>query len=291
MSHFTVLVIGNDPETQLEPFSENLRVPAYVQGDVSDEDKKRFLDHYQKEEGVSPDLTFDEVYSIHGEDWNDNTWRKNEQGVWQEYSTYNPNSKWDWYSLGGRWMGFFKLKEGAVGELGRSGTFGNKPDGIGMVDAARKCDIDFDAIRNKAGQEAAEYYDRFWKLVGDQPLPNWKEIRERHGEGNIDAARKEYGNHPVTQILKTDEDFRFAFINEDIMRMAETRGDYIENERRSSIVTFAVLHNGKWFEKGNMGWWGMVSDEKDQNEWNNQFYELLESLPNDTLLSVYDCHI
>ena len=25
--------------------------------------------------------------------------------------TYNPNSKWDWYSIGGRWGGFLPLKE------------------------------------------------------------------------------------------------------------------------------------------------------------------------------------
>ena len=25
--------------------------------------------------------------------------------------TYNPNSKWDWYSIGGRWDGFLILKE------------------------------------------------------------------------------------------------------------------------------------------------------------------------------------
>ena len=25
--------------------------------------------------------------------------------------TYNPNSKWDWYSIGGRWSGFLPLKE------------------------------------------------------------------------------------------------------------------------------------------------------------------------------------
>lgn len=77
----------------------------------------------------------------------------------------------------------------------------------------------------------------------------------------------------------------------DIMEMAESRGDFIEKARRSCAVTFAVLYNGKWYEKGEMGWWGMVSNEKDQNEWNDQFYELLESLPDDTLLSVYDCHI
>ena len=290
MSHFTVLVIGDNPEDQLQPFSENLEVPRYVRDSVSQEDKDYFLEHYRKE-GKITNQSFEDVYQIYGEDWNGNSWVKDENGEWQEMSSYNPNSKWDWYSLGGRWMGFFKLKEGAVGELGRPGVFKNQPDGIGMVDAARKCDIDFEAIRNKAGQKASEYYDSFWKLVGDQPLPNWNEIRERHGKENIDSAREEYRNHPVVRILDNSEEFKHEFMFRDITEMAETRGDYIENARRSSIVTFAVLHNGTWYERGEMGWWGHVSNEKDQNEWNNQFYELLESLPDDTLLSVYDCHI
>jgi hypothetical protein len=146
-------------------------------------------------------------------------------------------------------------------------------------------------MRDEAGNEAGKYYDRFWTLVGDQPLPNWKEIRERHGEGNIEAARKEYQDHPVTKILNGNEEFRHDFIFDDIMKMAETRGDYVEQARRSRVVTFAVLYNGNWYQRGEMGWWGMVANEKDKNEWENQFYELLESLPEDTLLSVYDCHI
>ena len=31
----------------------------------------------------------------------------NRYGYWQ-----NPNAKWDWYLIGGRWSAFFKLKEG-----------------------------------------------------------------------------------------------------------------------------------------------------------------------------------
>lgn len=289
MSHFTVLVIGENPEEQLEPFSENLEVPEYESDTVSQEEKDVFLAHYREENKLSPEVTFEEAYALYGEDWNSNRWRKDDKGIWKEYSRYNPNSKWDWYSLGGRWLGYFQLKTGATGTVGRPGAFDNEPRRLGNVDQARKCDIDFEAMRDEAGKEAAGYYDRFWALVGDQPLPNWEEIRERHGE-DIEAAREEYKNHPVTLLLDQSEEFKHDFLD-DILNMAETRGDYIENARRSRAVTFAVLYNGVWYEKGEMGWWGMVSNEKDQSEWNNQFYELLNSLPDDTLLSVYDCHI
>lgn len=291
MSHFTVLVIGEDPEEKLAPFSENIEVPEYEIGTVSKEEKESFLSHYREEKKISPEVTFEEAYAIYGDDWNSNRWRQDKDGLWKEYSRYNPNSKWDWYSLGGRWLGFFKLKPGAAGTAGRSGAFDNEPLRPGNVDQARKCDIDFEAMRDEAGKKAAEYYDRFWAFVGDQSLPNWKNIRERHGKENIEFAREEYRNHPVSKLLNQSEEWRHEFLFEDISTMAETRADYIEQARRSRVVTFAVLKDGQWYEKGEMGWWGMVSNEKDQSEWNNQFYELLESLPDNTLLSVYDCHI
>lgn len=34
----------------------------------------------------------------------------------------------------------------------------------------------------------------------------------------------------------------------------------------------------------------VVADEKDQAVWNKQFWELLKSVPDDTLLTAVDCH-
>ena len=55
---------------------------------------------------------FPELYKEKGDDWNSNRWRADENGVWSEYSTYNPDSKWDWYSVGGRWANSIKTKDG-----------------------------------------------------------------------------------------------------------------------------------------------------------------------------------
>lgn len=71
----------------------------------------------------------------------------------------------------------------------------------------------------------------------------------------------------------------------------------IDQAKKSDITnldelsTFAVLKDGEWFEKGEMGWWGMVSNPKDDEEWETQFKSLLSSLSEDTLISIYDCHI
>jgi hypothetical protein len=40
-----------------------------------------------------------------------------------------------------------------------------------------------------------------------------------------------------------------------------------------------------------MGWWGMASDEIDKDDWDAQFAKLIDGLPEDTILTVVDCHI
>lgn len=124
MSHFTVLVIGNDPEKQLAPFSERIDVPEYLAEKVEQEEIDRFLKYYRtKSDDLSgyyatknKSLDFDAIYSIHGEDWNDRAWKYDNKGQLGRYSTYNPESRWDWYVLGGRWDGELKTEHGELNQ-------------------------------------------------------------------------------------------------------------------------------------------------------------------------------
>lgn len=205
MSHFTVMVIGEDASQQLARFDERIIVDEYIVGAVSEEEKQRMLDYYTKLDMFEG--SFEECYEKHGRYWNGNGWRKDSTGEWQEFSTYNPDSKWDWYSLGGRWSGaFIILKDGCHGAIGESGAFDNE---VG-VDSARKCDIDFDAIKERG---------------------------------------------------------------------------------RETFIPFAVLYNDEWIEKGSMGWFGVHTDTYTDEEWEDIVWNIVEGLPDETLISFYDCHI
>lgn len=59
----------------------------------------------------------------------------------------------------------------------------------------------------------------------------------------------------------------------------------------SEIGCFAVVKDGKWYERGKMGLWAVVTDEKDKDAWGEEVKLLLASLSPDTLLTMYDCHI
>jgi len=46
-----------------------------------------------------------------------------------------------------------------------------------------------------------------------------------------------------------------------------------------------------WVGKGDMGWFGVSRDKVADQDWNNKFWDMIESLPPDTMITVVDCHI
>lgn len=294
MSHFTVLVIGENHDAQLAPFQENNMGDCpreYMEfTDMEDE----YLERY-KNDGMTKYATFDEfVKDCYGCKERDK--EKNRYGYWE-----NPNRKWDGYQVGGRWSGFLKLKAGAEGAHGeRSWMRRGEPTEFGRCDQAKKGDIDFAGMRDEEGQEAAKNWDLFHKHLGHliEGFVNRDDMRKRH-KSNIGAARYEYHNQPLClergRLLDRENglkgDDRDFFARLEIDEYLVSRDEFIQHARDTAIVTFALLKDGKWYEKGKMGWWGIVHNEKDQSVWNRQFNELLDGLPEDTLLTVVDCHI
>lgn len=67
--------------------------------------------------------------------------------------------------------------------------------------------------------------------------------------------------------------------------------DWDKMRELNEDTTFSVVKNRKWFERGSMGWWGIVSDEKDQEKWTAEFRKLIDELSDNELLTLVDCHI
>jgi hypothetical protein len=284
MSHFTVMVIGENPEDQLAPFQEN-NMSNCPEEYLEFNDETEIL---QKEwESLSEDEKneYDDFESFVGDRGYDE--HEGKFGYWE-----NPNAKWDWYVLGGRWTGFFKMKPGHKGESGRGGLF-TPPPASGTADSALKKDIDFREMRRSAGEEAGKTWDKVMKIVGNlKDYATWEYVRDTISSGDIDAAREYYANQKA--VVKLNEynrkkSYKMAFINLD--DFVGSREDYCIDAANSSFVTFAVIKDGVWYEKGSMGWWGMVSNEKNQDDWNSEVSKMIDELPEDTLISVYDCHI
>lgn len=318
MSHFTVLVIGENPEKQLQPYHEyectGIEDEYVVDVDYSDKIKEDLsrelfvgnrkdnfaLDYHYNEDKAKEEfesykkMTRLEYINKTEEDLDEYIQEEfgveKKNGVW--YRKTNPNAKWDWYELGGRWTGMLKMKAHAVGELGSPGLM-TSPAEEGYADQARKGEVDFDGMREEAADKAAKAYDKAMKYIGDiHEHENWNVLRERviSAGGTIDDARKAYHQQPrcVAWNKIEDRDFRFGY---EVDRFSVSREKFIQDARNSAVLTFAVIKDGKWYERGEMGWWACVSNEKDGDVWAEEFSKLLDSVSDDTLISIYDCHI
>lgn len=165
-------------------------------------DKKLYYEDFNEYLATKTDIAvrFPEVYRQNGEDWNKNLYKLNNDGVWEEWSTYNPYSKWDWYKLNShsRLDGYLLTKHGE------------------RVNSCRFSELDFDT-------------------------PN---------EENTYSAYLTY--------------------------------DYLP---------FCVVVDGEWYEKTEMGWWGVTIGEKPEEEWETKVKELLSTLPPDSIVNAVDFYI
>lgn len=234
--------------------------------------------------------TFDEyVQSWHGREERDETMKR--YGYWQ-----NPNAKWDWYEVGGRWAGYFQLKNGRRGGKGSQYNFTGRLEATGdKADICLKDAVDFEAMRNEYEVRAIKRYDLVWGAIeGTQEPEPWEHIREKFKD-DIDEARKQYHDQSrvkAFQELCNSEEGReiFGFFAS-VEEYQVPREQYIQNARNNAAVPFAILKDGKWYEQGKMGWWGIATNEKDPETWNSMVAKLMDDLPGDTILAACDCHI
>jgi hypothetical protein len=328
MSHFGVLVIGGDVEKQLAPYHEyectaeddeyvidvDITADALEQYEKSTELrlkdpqgnlheafdakgnwKKEFsevdadsifssrhlkvpdgwerVDIPSKEAGVSFEQFVKDYYGIGADEESTNDWghlQYDEDGnVTKVYDHTNPNKKWDWYVVGGRWSGHLLSKDGYD------------------VDQLMKKDLDIEGMRAVAAKNAAETYDKASTLMnGKMTWAPWDMVREELFKNDIDGARKFY-NEQLTP-LKADDTFGFFF---DCDEFLVGREAYIEAAKDKAIVLYSYVKDGEWHQRGEMGWFGMSHDEVDRRDWNKEFTDMIMALPDDTLLTVVDCHI
>ena len=328
MSHFTVLVVGENLDEQLAPFQENnmgdcpreymefhdteaemlkeyetegTEMIVLADGTMKftwdDEFEVPRADFFDKREYSYPEgsvqrnvpykeryATFEEfAQEFHGHEKRDA--EKGRYGYWE-----NPNRKWDWWSLGGRWSGFFQLRPNADGQLGKRSLLDDSPDTReGRADRAYKRDIDFDAMKHEGRYRANKTYDAFEEFKEKFPeFRGWKYFREEKFPDDIDAAREAYRAQAGHKELDEALGFKMGCWFDEL---SIGREKYVAQEEASALMTFAVLKDGKWYERGEMGWWGIVSDEKETDKWTEEYMKLLDELPEDAVLNVIDCHI
>lgn len=279
MSHFTVMVINTDGkqniEQDLSPYYGGIEVPKYSKGPVSKENWMKFKKYYTNKD--RPDskqnkkLSDQELYELHGEDWNGNQWEFN-NGDWEEFSTYNPKSKWDWYVVGGRWEGFLKLLDGRE------------------VNAALIKEVDWAKMMAESRVAGEKSWQKIADVVGVdengrilQPARPWKDVMDNK------ITREEWSEQAVVKKFATIDNLGyFASVTD----YAFTKKEYSNNSANNAITTYAVLLDGQWISKGEMLWFAISSEsEEEARVWSDSFYEeFIKPNPN-AMVTIVDCHI
>lgn len=311
MSHFVVLVIGDDVDLQLAPFNEQPDKDdphvEFVFDDQTDEFRKEYDEgsvkiikypdgswvfaHAATDDDKAAQIApvsanFSELYSTFEEfckEWHGT--EPNEQGRYG-YSS-NPKAKWDWYTIGGRWSGYFKALPGVIGKVGEPGVFNNEAQ-PGWYDQLHRGSIDFEGMRADAAAEANKRYDAYETAVKGLEVPKpWAEFRTAFE--NIDDARKAYRETPYITALRSAD--LLPWFEDPVEVYGIGREKFVERASSGSFTPYAVLKDGEWYSKGEMGWFGMSTDDVDPETWNDRVWELLRDLPEDTLITAVDCHI
>lgn len=193
MSHYTVAVISHTGTIEevtelLAPFDESIEVKPYLnrtKEQIIEEGRKHYEEVLKEIQEFEKDKLID-ILTNPGYDWYRRILSANtdedfyeievyhdmigENG--NEYSTYNPDSKWDWWDIGGRW--YKSLRD-------YHGNYHN---------TLRISDWDYNYIY----PEGIEKYSRFWEIVVEGAEPTEEEKKEFVLRYKPEYYIEKYGN-------------------------------------------------------------------------------------------------
>lgn len=233
-------------------------------------------------------------------------------GYWE-----NPNKKWDWWEVGGRWAGKLRIKpefHHLYQEETPNFSWGWDADAKRevltevRVDSAKKGHVDWEAMMETAAENAAKKYDYVMEhVIKDTPVnESWESfLGEDEDTRDIGELKEKYWGQPRCKAWKEFEKkvWEDKQAGKDVKEAEKyvhgfydspddyllSREQFIQDAKRQAIHTFAFLKDGKWAEKGEMGFWAIVHNEKDS--WPEIFYKLLQDVSDEEYVTVVDCHI
>lgn len=223
MSHYSVSVISNSPddvEYMLEPYCENIEVPVYISETKAEFIKNRrhrlmegcykdFLknpvlyrlqhrdnpEHLNYIENVVPQLLLmsDEDFYHHEivPYLKDGVVDKDGNII----STYNPDSKWDWYEIGGRWSGMLLIKTSVLKEAGYKQVQTNTepPPGYCWVNQAKVKHIEWDKMR-ELKLKALIPYDEF---IAENRFYNPEYLKRKYPKEKYEKIQTEFSTFAI----------------------------------------------------------------------------------------------
>ena len=305
MSHFSVLVVGNvdynmAPFGEFECIGENNEFIKTI--DVTKSKKKDFKealrdqkknkdkeygfkgttfyeylkDYCQYHEAESPN-----AIDIEGEHKYDYFYKVGDDD-YKVFHRTNPNSFYDYYCDGYNGL---KLKDG---------TYTNN---------ALVKDVDFQGKWAEKEQAARELYRKVINAIGYAPTLDtpWNSLIPKFSPKKGKPVMTKQEAQEIYEAQQAVKDFEQArkdgkltykdigfWSNVDNFCMSED--EYVKSQHIHAL-TFGYVINREYHSNGDMGWWAMVSNEKDPNAWDEEYQKFIESLNPEDEITILDCHV
>lgn len=212
---------------------------------------------------------------------------------------HNPNAKWDYWRVGGRWRGQLLIKRGSTDwklsevpwEYGPEWHKGPVPGSETEVDVCRVASIDIERVEATARDKANEFWAQVDQLLSGHDFPVFEGPRETLlALGILDCA--DTGELPAVTYWKQKWDHdrdRYDFIAE---KPSREKFDERVLAHLNPIRPWAFVDEKGWHSKGRMGWFGMGDDTPESNQEHAQsFMNWLKSGDQNDWIVVTDCHI
>lgn len=267
MSHYAVLVIhdkGQDIEELLAPYDENLKVEPYIEykhNDAIEMIKKEYIPFNND----IKDYSVDELLNWFVKQYSSYSLKDGDI-----YTTYNPNSRWDWYQIGGRFSDKLELTDEGIKEAIKQhdhGWFGQ---------ASKKEQIEYVRYTSSAPIKYIKWFTSLSQERKDE-LRRWWEI-------NIDDDELKEGE---------EKDKFFFWKPEWFKRRYKDIDTYLKINEFTTF--FAVITpDGKWYAPSKMGLFACTDGKpEDELKFDLEFYGrfIKPNLDSDLICTVVDCHI
>ena len=214
----------------------------------------------------------------------------------------NPNKRWDWWTVGGRWGGSLQAKDPSQASLGEIGLMGRRND-LGF-DIVQVGNLDFETMKAENVSSRHASIDRnVEKLeikmaeafqIWAAHCAHWPELKKLKEKINPDQSWPDFYD-----ALHADDPTRIAKDKNVLNALGGWGADIPDTEpdprvwaeKAPTLGCWAFLQDGVWSERGEMGWWGMSKDEFTPEQWGEQVDKRVKGLDPSDWIVMIDCHI
>jgi len=274
--HYSVLVIGNNIEEAMLPFHEyeSTAYEEYVEEvDILEEVKNTVKENPNDtiKELIESYYGFPVVRGNINKKYKTGKYKygyvliDKEGKVVKAVQRTNPNSHWDGWEVGGRFSNQLITKSNV------------------KTNSALKQDLDFEKMGLVEKQKAEYYYDSVAYLY---PKMDWQSLEKCKQECcNQSDAFGIYGSQEVFKIIRSLDPLFFStyianWSSKKFDMLLLGKQDFVNAKRM--VTPYAVLKDSEWYEK---------DMSKDEIVWIKEFDSLVDSVQDDELLTMVDCHV